>query len=218
MPLVRLVLIRHGETEWNRQGRMQGRLDSPLTKLGRAQALAAGRYVRHLECDALVHSDLGRALETAQLVAAESGLTRWSEPRLRERSLGIMEGLTKPQFRERHPQHFRVYETRDPDFVVPGGESLRQVFDRTQLCLESLVSDFEGATLAVVTHGGILDAVYRMVTGIALETPRRFPLCNASLNRISRHNEVWQLDDWGDITHLEALDGIMPTMAQCPDT
>lgn len=216
MPTSRLILIRHGETEWNREGRMQGHLDSPLTVLGRSQALAAGLYLKRLNCDGLIHSDLGRARETARLIATTSGLKGRADPRLRERCLGIMEGLTKAQFRESHPQWFHTYEARDADFVIPGGESLQQVFDRTRQCLQSLASAFDGATLAVVTHGGILDAAYRMATGCALEAPRRFPILNASLNRISYHGE-WRLDDWADITHLETLGQSSMPVTQCPD-
>ena len=206
MSLVRLILIRHGQTEWNVQGRMQGRLDSPLTELGRRQASAAGSCLKDLGCDALVHSDLGRTRETARLIAAETALPMQPEPALRERALGIMEGLTKAEVRERYPQAFRRYEAREPDFVVPQGESLRQVLERTRDCLEQLALAYDGARLVVVTHGGILDAAYRLITGTALNAPRRFPLFNAGLNRIERFERTWRLESWGDIDHLQALE------------
>ncbi|HYW75973.1 MAG TPA: histidine phosphatase family protein [Gammaproteobacteria bacterium] len=206
MSLVRLILVRHGQTEWNVQGRLQGHLDSPLTALGCLQASAVGSCLESLGCDALVHSDLGRTCETARLIAAETGLPLQPQPALRERALGIMEGLTKTEVRARYPQAFRRYEAREPDFIVPRGESLRQVFERTRACLEQLALAYDGATLAVVTHGGILDAAYRLITGTALDTPRRFPLFNAGLNRIDRYDRTWRLESWGDIAHLQALE------------
>ena len=206
MSLVRLILIRHGQTEWNVQGRMQGRMDSPLTSLGCLQASAVGSCLKNLGCDALVHSDLGRTCETARLIAAETGLPLSPEPALRERALGIMEGLTKAEVRERYPQAFRRYEAREPDFVIPQGESLRQVLERTRDCLEGLAVAYDGATLAVVTHGGILDAAYRLITGTALDAPRRFPLFNAGLNRIGCYERTWRLESWGNIDHLQALE------------
>lgn len=203
--MVRFILIRHGETVWNRQARMQGRQDSPLTERGREQASATGRRLKSEACALLLHSDLGRTCQTASLIARECGLRLQAEPQLRERALGIMEGLTKEQVRQRYPEQFRSYQSRRADYVIPDGESLQQVFDRTRDCLSRIAMGFDGATVAVVTHGGILDAAYRLATGMALELPRQFSLANAGLNRISSHRLRWRLDAWGEIDHLAEL-------------
>lgn len=203
--MVRIILIRHGETVWNREARMQGHKDSPLTEVGCEQAAAAGRRLKEERCTALLHSDLGRTCHTARLIAGASGLDMQPEPQLRERSLGILEGMTKPEIQARYPDIFASYQSRRPDFVIPGGESLQQVFDRTRRCLTRIAELFEGACVAVVTHGGILDAAYRLVTNMALDVPRAFTLENASLNHIVHRREGWQLARWGEVEHLGAL-------------
>ncbi len=205
MSVTRLILVRHGETEWNRCGRMQGHDDSPLTAAGRAQAEAVARRLSDMNCTALYHSGLGRTRATAAPIAAATGLEPRVDLRLRERALGIFEGLTRDQIRKRHARHYASFVAREPDFAVPRGESLRELSRRITACLDELARENAGATIVAVSHGGVLDAFYRRVTGTPIEAPRRFSLRNASINRFHHDGECWRLETWGYVDHLQSL-------------
>src|SRR5688500_1894842 len=121
-----LILLRHGETEWNSLGRLQGHQDSALNPEGLRQAEALAERLAPLSFQALYSSDLGRAVETARRIAARTGHALRQDTRLRERGVGILEGLTRQEAHQRHPAVFAEYKASRPDFVVPGGESSRQ--------------------------------------------------------------------------------------------
>ena len=202
-----VIAIRHGETEWNSQGRFQGHLNSELNRAGLAQAQALAERLAAERFDLLLSSDLGRAQETARAIARRSGHAIALEPRLRERRLGIFQGLTEAEARERHPEEYGRFRGRDPDYVIPGGESARQFFERSVACFTELAERHAGATLAVVTHGGVLAMLYRAARALPLDAPRDFPLHNTGINRFRRSRGAWQLQSWGDVAHLErALD------------
>ena len=202
MTTTTFIVIRHGETAWNAQGRIQGHLDSPLNEEGLAQALLVGERLAHGRFDALYCSDLGRALQTAQPIADRTGHEMVRNPRLRERHLGIFQGLTSAQCELAHPEDYRRFHGRDPDHQVPGGESIRQVYERVSGEFTALATRHQGATLVVVTHGGILEALYRFVRGVPLNRPRDFPIYNASVNTVRRAVTGWSVESWGDISHL----------------
>jgi probable phosphoglycerate mutase len=196
------IVIRHGETAWNAQGRIQGHLDSPLNEEGLAQALLVGERVGAEPFDHLYCSDLGRALQTAQPIADRTGKQPSVTDRLRERSLGIFQGLTGAECERAHPEHYRRFHARDPDHAMPGGESIRELYRRVSSFFEELATRHAGQRVVAVTHGGVLDALYRHVTSTPLERPRDFPIYNASLNWVRRDSGGWVLDRWGDISHL----------------
>jgi len=197
-----LILLRHGETEWNALGRLQGHLDSPLSAEGLRQADALAARLRALPFDALYSSDLGRALETARRIAGRTGHAVRPDARLRERGLGILEGLTREQARERHPEVFAAYATNAPDFVVPGGESSLQRLGHAVECLAELGARHAGERVVVVTHGGVLSSFFRHSLGIPPGTPRAFSVLNACWNQFDYHDGGFRLVTWGDITHL----------------
>ncbi len=202
-----LIAIRHGETEWNREGRFQGHLNSALNEEGLAQARALGERLATERIDLLLCSDLGRALQTASAIAMRSGHEIVVEPRLRERRMGIFQGLTPVEVQARHPEEYARFKTHDPDYVIPGGESMRQLFERSVACFTELAKRHAGLTLAAVTHGGVLAMLYRHAKAMPLEAPRDFPLHNTGVNRFRHRLGAWELQNWGDIAHLEnALD------------
>ncbi|MBN1605569.1 MAG: histidine phosphatase family protein [Polyangiaceae bacterium] len=178
----RLVLLRHGETVWNLARRMQGHLDSELTALGRAQAAALARRLQRLQPQAIYCSDLGRALETAKVIADACGLSTTTDARLRERALGVLEGLTQPEAEAVAAQAWLGFTRGGPDFVVPGGESARQRFDRNLAAMSEIAARHPGACIVVVAHGGTLNTAFRACTGMPLDSPRTFALPNASVN------------------------------------
>jgi 2,3-bisphosphoglycerate-dependent phosphoglycerate mutase len=195
--------VRHGETEWNSMERQQGHLDSPLTENGIRQAylLAKGLAKKHI--DILYSSDLGRALRTAEIIADSLLLDIHTDARLRERHLGILQGLTRKDFEERYPEDSALFDSRDPDYVLPGGESLRQCFHRCVECVEEIAMKNPGRNILIVGHGGVLRSFFHKATDSSLAGPRRFSLFNASINSFRLINGQWRLDTWGEIAHLE---------------
>ena len=198
-----LIAIRHGETEWNRLGRFQGHLNSALNQEGLTQAAALGERLAAERFDLLLSSDLGRALQTASAIAMRTGHEIVVEPRLRERRMGIFQGLTPVEAQARYPEDYARFRSHDPDYVIPEGESLRQLFERSIACFTELAGRHEGRTLAAVTHGGVLAMLYRHAMAMPLEAPRDFTLHNTGVNRFHHRRGAWQLQSWGDIAHLE---------------
>jgi probable phosphoglycerate mutase len=205
------ILVRHGETEWNRLGRIQGHLDSPLNGQGMAQAESVAARLEREPFDRLVCSDLGRAISTAMIIAGRTGHKVETDARLRERHYGIFQGMTRAQARAAHPHAYAEYEVEDVDHAIPGGESTRQCFHRNLACLQELAARHAGGCLVVVAHGGVLDGLHRHVLGLSHVGARAFTIVNASLNWFSYEGEVWKLERWGDAAHLdlgEALDDV----------
>ncbi|NVJ25895.1 histidine phosphatase family protein [Myxococcus sp. AM011] len=197
-----LILLRHGETEWNALGLLQGHRDSPLSAEGLRQADALAARLSTLSFTALYSSDLGRALQTARRIAAKTGHEVHADARLRERGLGILEGLTREEANQRHPEIFGPYATNAPDYVVPGGESTSQRLGYAVECLEEVGSRHPGERVVVVTHGGVLSSFFRHSLGIPPNTPRAFSVLNACWNQFDYHQGAFRLVTWGDITHL----------------
>jgi probable phosphoglycerate mutase len=196
------ILLRHGETEWNSLGRLQGHLNSPLNPEGLRQADALAERLASVSFHALYSSDLGRALETARRIAARTGHDVREDPRLRERGLGIFEGLTREEAHQRHPETFAHYTSEGSDFIVPGGESVAQRLGQAMECLEELGARHPGERVVVVTHGGVLSSLFRRCLGIPHETPRAFSVLNASWNHFDFHERKLRLVTWGDVNHL----------------
>lgn len=202
MSRTEFLVIRHGETAWNAQTRIQGHLDSPLNEEGLAQALLVGERLQREQFSTLYCSDLGRALQTVQPIADRTGHDIVREPRLRERHLGVFQGLTGAECEARYAQDYARFKSRDPDHVVPGGESIRQLFERVSSIFRELAARHPDERIVVVTHGGVLDALHRFAGNVPLEQARAFSIYNASLNIIVCEDQRWSIARWGDITHL----------------
>jgi len=200
-----LIVIRHGETAWNRERRLQGQLDIPLNETGRAQARLLAEALAGEPIDAVYTSDLGRAMETAAPLAETLGLQVRPEPRLRERCYGDLEGMTYAEVAEKRPEDFARWQARVPDYAPPAGESLREFHDRAVEVALSLSRRHPGERIALVAHGGVLDCLYREATGMTLEAPREHGLLNASVNRLRCDSANLTLLQWADVSHLEAL-------------
>ncbi len=200
-----VIVVRHGETEWNTEGRRQGHLDSTLTAKGRAQAEALAQRFTPESCDAIYSSDLGRAYETARTIAEKTGHEVVSDERLRERNLGIFQGLDGDEIRKRYPTEYEEHRNGGADHAVPMGESFRQQTERNMRCLEELAARHAGEIIMVVTHGGVLSALFRHTLDISLDAPRRFSFKNASVNLFKFQDGTWGLETWGDVTHLQRV-------------
>jgi probable phosphoglycerate mutase len=198
----RLIVIRHGETEWNREKRMQGTTDTQLSDVGRSQAQALGRRLAARSFGALYCSDLSRARDTARAIAEHTGVRIVTDPRLQERRFGIFEGLIAAEIIARYPEEHARFSSRDPDYEVPGGESARSFTRRCLGCLAEIADRHRGGEVVVVTHGLVLDALYRAANGLDHGAPRTLPLINASVNLFGYAAGAWRMELWGDVSHL----------------
>ena len=200
--MTEILLIRHGETLWNQQARMQGQNDSPLTTTGLEQARKLARRLKNVAFTALYSSDLGRAHQTARCIADETGHEVIADPGLRERSFGIFEGLTNAEIQVRHPEDYAIFARRDAEYVVRVGESATAFRKRVVQTLEAIAGRHRGETITVVTHGLVLDALYRTASGMTYEVQRGFPLLNCSVNTFRRGPDGWLAVAMCDVGHL----------------
>lgn len=201
-----LCLVRHGETDWNVAHRIQGQIDTPLNTHGIEQAQLAARYLKGTHLDAAYSSDLARARVTADAILADRGVAMQTDERLRERRYGIFQSLLYSEAEARHPELYARYRSRHPDCDIEGGESLQQLQDRVVACLCQIAREHLGQTVLVVTHGGVLDIAYRMVTGLSLTAPREFLISNAAVSIVRGDGENWRLERWNEAPDREALD------------
>ena len=201
----RICIIRHGETDWNVERRIQGHTDIPLNETGRAQALAMAFNAAHQRFDAIYSSDLARARETAQALAQREGREVKLLPQLRERHFGLFQGMTAAEAAARFPDAHARYLARDLDYDFETGESLARFAARVAGAIDWLVRHHAGQTIAAVAHSGVLDVVYRRATGRTLRAPRDFKIPNCALNWFRFDAYGWHLEAWGDRHHLHEV-------------
>jgi 2,3-bisphosphoglycerate-dependent phosphoglycerate mutase len=201
-----ILLIRHGETAWNAERRLQGHLDIALNPEGERQARLLAEALAGERIDVIVSSDLLRARQTADALSRVHGLPVRIDRALRERCYGGFEGLLYAEIAQRFPQEFAAWQARDVDAVLPVGanlgETFRQFNARVNRALLGWADEHPGQTLALVAHGGVLECVYRAALDMALETPRNFKVLNASINRFTVAGGAIALTSWGEVGHL----------------
>ncbi|OMG53243.1 histidine phosphatase family protein [Azonexus hydrophilus] len=200
--LTRICLVRHGETEWNAERRIQGQIDIGLNAAGLRQAEAAGRWLKAAGISALYASDLKRAWATGQAIGQAVGVQPVPVPELRERRYGIFEGLTYAEAESRYPEGYAAFEGRNADYAFEHGESLKVMYERVTGKLKELAQRHLGESIVVVVHGGVLDVINRFVRGNPLEMPRDFLIPNAGINWISAVDGRWTVETWGETAHL----------------
>lgn len=201
-----LILIRHGETDWNRELRFQGHIDVPLNDTGHEQARRLGLRMALEAVDVLYCSDLLRTQQTAAPAAQQLGLTPITQAALREQNFGIVEGLRADEIQERHPRAWEEWLEFHEDKGMPEGESARAFHTRILDALGRIVRAETGRRVMVVTHGGALDMVWRTVHSLGLHGPRRSDIPNAGFNRIRIADAAdpsgIEILDWADTRHL----------------
>ena len=201
--VTRVLAIRHGETAWNVDTRVQGHLDIPLNDTGRWQAHRLALAVAEEGIEVIYASDLLRALETAQAVARGSGREVITDTGLRERGFGIFEGCTFAEVEQRWPKQSARWRKRDLDFGPEGGETLRAFYERCIGTATRLAATHPGQTIALVAHGGVMDCLYRAASRVELNASRTWELGNASINRLLYTPDGFSLVGWSDTFHLE---------------
>ncbi len=212
MSTTHFCLIRHGETPWNAEGRLQGHTDIALNSHGQEQAtqMAAALKAANFHFDVLYTSDLQRAADTANAIVKLFGKPAVSDKELRERHFGVLQGLKISEAPQAHPKVWKVHLARDLEHDLEGGESISQFASRIKNALERITQDHPGKTICLVSHGGVLDMIYRIITQQALSAQRIASVPNASLNRIAHDGQRWVVEKWADISHLvdDSLDNV----------
>ncbi len=211
MQATKIILIRHGETAWNVERRLQGHIDIGLNERGEQQAHALGRALRHEKLEAVISSDLLRARQTAQAVVSDNldarTLSMRLDAQLRERCFGGFEGLSYPELQIRYPVEYAAWKAREVDAHLPAGmrqaENFGEFYLRVIQALGKWGARFTGKTIAIVAHGGVLECAYRSAKQMPINTPRDFDVLNASISRM-----VWQagklsVETWGEVSHLD---------------
>ena len=206
-----ILIIRHGQTAWNKMKRYQGHSDIPLNEKGELQAVALAETLKHEQLDAIISSDLLRARKTAEEIAKWHDLPVYVDSALRERCYGIFEGMQLAEIERDYPEHLARWQAAEPDFVfppAPGGresESLRQFYHRALMALHRWAEAHPGEKIAIVAHFGIIESAWRASNGIPLGERAHMPVLNTSINRFAVGGGEIRLLAWGETEHLEPL-------------
>ena len=200
--MTQLTFIRHGETDWNRELRFQGQIDVPLNSTGREQAERLAARLAASPPDLLFSSDLQRARETAAPLGRAWAMSAQAVPGLREQSFGVLEGLQVPTIQATHPDLWAQWLVHRADFALPGGESLREFHARVMAAVRALAVEHSGRHLAIVTHGGVLDMLWRSAKALPLDGLRDCAIPNTGINRLRWLGDGLEILSWADDTHL----------------
>ena len=202
-----LYVVRHGQTLWNQQRRLQGQKDSSLTAEGLKQAESLAERLVNKKFDAIYASDLGRTMLTARIVTARmNGMQVYPDVRLRERNFGIFHGLNWEEIMRRFPMEGKNEKSGDAEYIIPEGESRQHVLERSKEFLEDIIMKHPGKSVLAITHGGIVSSIVRQVLHIPINAPRRFFLPNTALNIFEYNGTEWFVKTLGDISFLDAED------------
>lgn len=199
----RIIAVRHGETAWNVDTRIQGHLDIPLNAKGRWQAERLAHALKGESISTIYASDLTRAWETAKYLGHVQDLPVIEEVGLRERHFGDFEGRTFAEIEVLLPEQSMRWRKRDPHFHPVGGESLMAMRARVMEAAERLAARHAGEQIALVGHGGVMDVLYRAATRLDIQAPRSWTLGNAAINRLLWTPEGFTLVGWADTQHLD---------------
>lgn len=206
MESTRIILVRHGETDWNATGRLQGQSDTPLNAVGRVQAQQVAQRLAREPITALYASDLARAFETAAIIGQELGLSVVTSPNLRERRYGAWEGLTAIEIQARYPEEFAKWRARSVEFAPPQGETQVQFLTRALSELQAIGCRHPGEAVVVVTHGGLCYVFLAHILGSVDGDRQEFSFGNASLHTLEVTGERWAAISINEIAHLQHVD------------
>jgi 2,3-bisphosphoglycerate-dependent phosphoglycerate mutase len=203
----RVFLLRHGQTAWNAEQRIQGQLDVPLNAVGQWQAQRLADTLADEDISVIYSSDLQRTRQTAAPLALARGLEVGLDAGLRERGFGSFEGRTYKEIDESWPEHAALWRQRDLHYQPGGGETLHSFNERSVSTVLKLAAVHPGQSIAIVAHGGVLDCVYRAAVRVELKAPRSWQIENAVINRLLWTPQGLSLVGWADASHLEVMAG-----------
>jgi probable phosphoglycerate mutase len=202
----RILLVRHGETDWNATGRLQGQSDTPLNAKGHEQARRAAQRLACEPVRALYSSDLARAFQTATIIGQTLGLTAVTSPRWRERQYGAWEGLTAAEIQARYPEQFAAWRARSLDFAPPQGETRSQLLTRALAELHTIARRHVGEFVVVVTHGGLCYVLIHHILGSVDGDRREFTFGNGSIHMLEVSGDRWSVISMNDTAHLHVAE------------
>ena len=197
-----IILIRHGETEWNSQQRMQGHSNSDLSTEGRGQIQALGKWMKYVSFDHIYSSDTLRALQTAKAITQYTGHTLHLDKRIREKNLGVFEGLTSNEAKERFPDVYNLFKTAGKKYVIEKGESTQQLLDRSLEFIEEIRLRHPDQRVVIVTHGGVVRVLMKHTLGLSIDAPTNFVIKNTGIFGLI-WKENWLVTQMGEVSHLE---------------
>jgi alpha-ribazole phosphatase len=203
MKMMRLLLVRHGETEWNRQKRHQGQKDIPLNEYGRQQVSTLAQRLKNEPINALYSSDLCRAWETAKTISTRKGeLIVVKDARLREMNFGRWEGLTWSEIQEKDPLVMENWSKYLAEKGPPGGETLFRFSERILEFSEEIIKSHKDETVLLVAHGGTIMVLICLLLGHPIDKYWQFRIEKASLSDISVYTEGAIINQLNDTNHL----------------
>jgi len=207
--MLQVYLVRHGETQWNAERRIQGQSDSPLTAKGEEQAKQVAERARNLGITHVIASDLGRTQQTARIIADVCGCDIILDSRLRELDMGVLEKRHVDSLTEEEESWRRALVNGTEDGRIPDGESMQELSVRMHEALAACLKLPEGSRPLLVSHGIALGCLVSTILGLPAWAERRLRLRNCSLSRIDHQESPWLASGWvvemaGDISHLDA--------------
>ncbi len=203
--MTEFIVVRHGETEANLQGILQGQFDTELNPLGIRQAELVAERLKKEHFDLIFSSDLSRTMNTARLIAEPHHLPIQPLHALREWNLGELQGRKCEELKQQYSAVMEAFASEIGDVIVPGGESRVDFYQRVADCLDEMPERFAGKKILLVTHGGVLKAIFRHIVGPVSEYSRLPLTSNASVSSFRYIDGFWQLISWNDVSHLAAL-------------
>ena len=198
-----LFFIRHGRTAWNEEGRFQGHLNSELNDIGLEQASALGKRFADAGFAHVYSSDLGRARQTAEALTKFHSVSIVEETALRERCMGVFQGLTGTEIIRDHGASWKLFKEKDPDYRMPEGESINDVLARAHGFLEHVRTEHAGQRVAAVTHGGWIRVVLKDLLGMEQNRAAPFKVFNTSVHHLRFVDDKWWVFSMGDVAHLD---------------
>lgn len=207
--MLQVYLVRHGETQWNAERRIQGQSDSPLTEKGEQQAQQVAQRVRNMGITHVIASDLGRTKRTAEIIADACGCEVTLDPRLRELHMGVLERRQLDSLTEEEEGWRQRLVNGTPDGRIPEGESMTDVSERMHAALNACLDLPEGSRPLLVSHGMALGSLVSTILGLPSWAERRLRLRNCSISRVDHQQSPWLASGWvvetaGDVSHLDA--------------
>lgn len=213
--MTELLLIRHGETDWNVQHRFQGQIDVPLNARGLEQAQRLADRLAGERLDAFYASSLARAWQTAEPAAHRLGLSLHAAPALREQAFGVLEGMSLEEILVRNRAEWEAWRMHDADYALPGGgESARGFHARVVAGLRALVAQHPEGRIAIVTHGGALDMIFREANALPLAGVRTCLIPNAGISTLRADDGLLEIVRWGEDEHVADLGAVHPRVLE----
>ena len=207
--MLQVYLVRHGETVWNAERRIQGQSDSPLTEKGEQQAHQVGERVKKLGITHVISSDLGRTRRTAEIIADACGCVVTLDPRLRELNMGVLEKRPLDELTAEEEQWRATLVNGTEGGRIPEGESMTEMAERMHQALNACLGLPAGSRPLIVSHGMALGVLVSTILGLPAHAERRLRLRNCSISRGDHQQSAWLAEGWvvetaGDISHLDA--------------